>query len=305
MREQRQGERLGALVRRQYGRITWAQLRALDVPHSRIGRWQASGYLTRVLPKVYAVGHTAPSDLADLWAAVLYAGPGAQLSHASGAHHRGLIIYAPEVIHVSTPRVKIKSIPGVIQVHAGRELVLSTHAGIPTTTIAQTVLDLAASEDIKLVRRALAVLDRRGELDLAALDAACGKGRRGTSALREALARHRPELAYTNGALEEAFLYLCESFGVPIPRFNVWMFGFPVDAFWRDHGLVVEVDGGPDHSSAAQRHRDRGKELTLRAHGLSVVRYDWALVTREPGAVAADLLRQLAAASLTRSVALR
>ncbi|MDE3134372.1 MAG: DUF559 domain-containing protein [Acidobacteriota bacterium] len=274
---------------------------ALGVPHSRITRWTKSGYLTRVLPKVYAVGHTAPSRPADLWAAVLYAGPGAMLSHASAAHHRGLIVYPPPVIHVSTPRVKARSIPSVVEVHMGRDLVRGSHEGIPTTTIAQTVLDLAASEDIKLVRRALAVLDRRRELDPRALDAICGKGRRGSSALQEALTKHRPELAYTNGALEEAFLDLCENFDVPIPRFNVWMFGFLVDAFWRDHGLVVEVDGGPDHSSAAQRHSDRTKELTLRAHGLTVARYDWQLVTREPGAVAADLLRQLAAASLTRS----
>lgn len=288
------------MLREQYGRVTWAQLMALGFT-AAAGRWTKTGYLTRVLPRVYAVGHTAPSREADLWAAVLYAGPGAQLSHASGAHHRGLIIYAPDVIHVSTPRGKIRSIPGVIQVHGERELAYATHEGIPTTTIAQTVLDLAATEDIKLVRRALAVLDRRGELDLAALDAVCGKGRRGTSALREALEKHRPELAYTNGPLEEAFLYLCENFGVPIPKFNAWMFGFPVDAFWRDHGLVAEVDGGPDHSSRAQRHKDRSKELTLRAHGLSVVRYDWQLVTLEPGEVAADLLRQLAAASLTRS----
>lgn len=296
-----QGERVAQKVRRQHGRITWAQLLLLGASRSSLHGWIKSGRLTRVLPRVYAVGHTAPSKIADLWTAVLYAGPGAQLSHASGAHHRGLIIYAPSVIHVSTPRVNIKSIPGVIHVHAGRELAWGIHEGIPTTTIAQTVLDLAATEDFKLVRRALAVLDRRGELDLAALDAICGKGRQGTTALRRALEVHRPELAYTNGALEEAFLYLCERFGLPIPRCNLWMFGFPVDAYWPDHGLVVEVDGGPDHSSAAQRHRDRSKELTLRAHGLTVVRYDWTLVTSEPGEVAADLVRQLAAASPTRS----
>ncbi|MGH2902020.1 MAG: hypothetical protein ACRDK7_00265, partial [Solirubrobacteraceae bacterium] len=152
------------------------------------GRWTKTGYLTRVLPRVYAVGHTAPSREADLWAAVLYAGPGAQLCHASGAHHRGLIIYPPDVIHVSTPRSKVKSIPGVIHVHVGRELARATHNGIPTTTVAQTVLDLAAEpREFKLVRRALAVLDYQDALDLRALEEICGKGRPGSRALRKAL----------------------------------------------------------------------------------------------------------------------
>lgn len=288
------GERLAQVVRRQHGRITRAQLLALGVPGSTVGAWSRSGYLTRVLPRVYAVGHTAPDRQADLWAAVLYAGPGAMLSHASAAHHRGLIIHPPREIHVSTPRAKIASIRGVIRVHARRTPARGAHEGIPTTTSAQTVLDLAGSEDLKLVRRALAVLDYRRELDLEALDAVAGRGRPGSCALRAALARHRPELAYTNGELEEAFLYLCERRSLPIPRFNVWMYGFPVDAYWPDHNLIVEVDGRDAHSSRAQLHEDRRKELTLRRHGHRVVRYDWPLVRGASEEVCDDLTRQLA-----------
>jgi hypothetical protein len=253
--------------------------------------WTRSGYLARVLPKVYAVGHTAPSREADLWSAVLYAGPGAMLSHASAAHHRGLIIYAPNEIHVSTPRNKIKSLPGTVKVHPRRELARSSHAGIPATTNAQTVLDLAVDpKNVKLVRRALAVLAYRDELDLDALDAICGKGRAGSSALREALAAHEPELAHTNGELEEAFLYLCERFGLAVPLCNRWMYGFPVDAYWPDINLIVEVDG-IQHSKPGQLRKDRRNELTLREHGHTVVRYDWALVKEASSQVAADLVR--------------
>jgi len=268
----------------------------MGVPSGTVAAWIKNGYLLRVLPRVYAVGHTARSHEADLWAAVLYAGPGAMLSHASAAHHRTLIIYAPHVIHVSTPRKKAKSIPGVVQVHTERHLARSTHDGIPTTTVAQTVLDLAAIEDIKLVRRALSVLDFRQQLDLRALEAVGGKGKRGTTMLRLALKKHQPELAHTNGKLEEHFLELCERFRLPIPRFNVWVHNKLVDAYWPDHGLVVEVDGLNGHSSPAQIRADRRKDLILRSHGLNVVRYDWELVTRAPDEVHADLLRQLAAA---------
>ncbi len=291
MRNFWQEESGGRLVRRQHGRISWSQLMSLGVSSATAHRWARTGQLVRVLPKVYAVGHTAPSREADLWAAVLYAGLGAMLSHASAAHHCGLITYPPEVIHVSTPRVKVRSISGVIQVHGGRELARVLHDGIPVTSIAQTVLDLAASEEAKLVRRALAVLDYRGSLDREALERICGRGRRGSRELREALAVHRPELARTNGELEAAFLSLCERFGLPIPRFNVWLEGFLVDAYWPAHNLVVEVDGRAAHSSPAQLRNDRRRELALRASGRTVVRYDWALVVHAPQDVYADLVR--------------
>src|ERR1700722_2293676 len=99
-------ERFRNLVKRQHGRVTWAQMQALGAPRATVAGWVKSGYLTRVVPKVYAVGHVAPSEMADLWTAVLYAGPGGMLSHESAAHHRGLIIYPPRTIHVSTPRSK-------------------------------------------------------------------------------------------------------------------------------------------------------------------------------------------------------
>lgn len=285
-------ERFRDLVAQQYGRITWAQLKALGASDGTLGTWSRSGYLTRVLPKVYAVGHMAPSREADLWAAVLYAGPGAMLSHASAAHHRCLIIYPPDVIHVSTPREKIKSIKGVLTVHAQRELELSSYQGIPTTTNAQTVLDLAAKRsDFKLVRRALAVLDYRDELDLRQLEAICGKGRAGSRALRSALEVHQPELAHTNGELEDAFLQLCERFGLQVPLCNRWMYGFPVDAYWPEPNLIAEVDGLPSHSKPAQLRRDRRKELTLREHGHRVVRYDWTLVKNASEEVYEDLVR--------------
>jgi hypothetical protein len=286
-----QQEDVVRVVERQHGRITWAQLLALGASRSTLNGWTASGYLTRVLPKVYAVGHTAPSREADLWAAVLYAGPGAMLSHASAAHHRGLIMYAPDAIHVSTPRRKIKSAPGV-RVHANRQLDRGVHLGIPTTTNAQTVLDLAADPGgSKVLRRALAVLEFRDELDFGAIEAICGKGKRGCNALREALKVHQPELAYTNGKLEEAFLYLCERFELAVPVFNRWMYGFPVDAFWPDIDLIAEIDG-KQHQKPGQLRKDRRNELTLREHGHTVVRYDWALVRAASEQVAADLVRQ-------------
>jgi hypothetical protein len=283
------------LVMGQCGRVTWAQLKHLEVPDATISRWTKTGYLTRVVPKVYAVGHDAPNSTADLWTAVLYAGPGAMLSHESDAYHRGLIIYPPRTIHVSTPRAKIRSIPGFVTVHCERRLARVWHNGLPCTTIAQALLDVAATSDPKLVRRALSVLDYRKQLDVDAIEAIAHTGRRGSKALRLALTEYRPQDAHVNGKLEEGFLDFCEAGGIPLPKVNVWVHDIQVDAFWPDRGLVVEMDGDAGHSSRAQRRKDRSNEVKLRAHGLRVVRYDWALLHAEPEAMRSDLLAQLAA----------
>jgi hypothetical protein len=248
-----------------------------------------------VLPCVYALGHCAPSREANLWAAVLYAGPGAMLSHATAAQWLGLIDFPPQVIEVSSPR-KSDPQPG-IRTYGRRRLERQIHNGIPVTSIPQTMLDLAAVADLKLVRKALARLDFRHELDPAALEAICGHGKPGSDALRQALAIHQPRLAHTNSALEDDFLLWCEQWGVPLAQVNVRVHGVLVDAYWPEHGVVVELDGADNHSSPAQIHRDRANELILRGHGLVVLRYDWDLVHAQPKLVYDDLMATLSSGS--------
>lgn len=144
-----------------------------------------------------------------------------------------------------------------------------------------------------MLRRALAVLDYRRELDLAALDALTGRGRAGSAPLRRALEIHQPRLAYANGRFEEDFLLWCERFRIPIPRVNAHVHGVLVDAHWPLDAVVVELDGAGNHSTRAQRRVDKRKELKLREHGITVVRYDWDLLHDEPKRIRSDLTRQL------------
>jgi hypothetical protein len=286
-------ERTAGLARRQQGRITRAQLAQLGIADGTIQSWTGAGYLIRVHPKVYAVGHMAPSRDGELWAALLYGGPGAMLSHATAAHWRGLIDHPPRVIQISTPR-KVASLPKV-RIYGRRVVDRASWRDLPVTSIPQTMLDLAATADLQLVRRALARLDYMKLLNVQALEALCGHGKRGSTELRTALDVHQPRLAHTNGKLEENFLAWCEHWRLPLPLLNVYVHGFEVDAYWPDHALVVELDGYDNHSSRAQLRRDRAKDLKLRGHGLTVLRYDWALVHQQPDAVHAELVAQLRA----------
>lgn len=288
-------ERVRLVAERRAGRVSRTQLIALGVGRRAIASWLRNERLVEVLPRVYGLGHRAPSREGDLWAAVLYAGPGAMLSHATAAHWHGLIEHPPRCIDVSTPRNK-RSPPG-IRVHARRPLHREIHKGIPVTSIPQTMLDLAAGAELKLVRKALARLDYRQRLDVDELESVCGRGKPGSRLLLEALRIHQPRLAHTNGPLEYDFFSWCERWNVPLPLVNVPLHGVLVDAYWPERGVVVELDGGDNHSSRAQIRRDRANELMLRGHGLVVLRYDWALVHTQPKAVYDDLMATLSSGS--------
>jgi hypothetical protein len=284
--------RVRVLAERQRGRVSWAQLVALGIDDSAISRWAASGYLHQELPRVYAVGHRAPSFEADLTAAVLYAGPGAMLSHATALWWCGLLDRQPLRIEVSTPR-RCRS-PRGIKVHGRRDCRRVWHKGLPVTTIEQALLDFAAVAPMNRIRYALANADYLKVLDLDALRASRGSGRAGSVKLGKALERHEPKLARTRSPLERIFLPFCESYGIPLPDdINVWIEGIRVDAVWWNRRLVVELDGRNNHSSWAQIQRDRSNEMRLRGAGLDVVRYGWAQLDDEAELVATDLLRNL------------
>jgi hypothetical protein len=119
----------------------------------------------------------------------------------------------------------------------------------------------------------------------------------GSAALRAALDRHMPQLARSRSVLEERFLALCETHGIPLPEMNAAVCGLTVDALWRAERVIVELDGHRAHGTPARAERDRRRELSLRAARFSVHRYTWQQVTEADRDVAADVIRALARAS--------
>jgi hypothetical protein len=271
MDNQRRKVLLGQMAGRQFGRVTWAQIRGLGVDRATITQWVYQGYLHPQLPRVYAVGHPGRSIESDLAAALLYAGPGAMLSHTTAAWWVGLLDDQPGLIHVTTPR-DVPAQPG-LRVHSRRQTTRVWRRGLPITAVPQTFLDLAAQSPLRTVRRALAKADYAGILNVPAVQAATGVGRPGSARLRAALGDHLPYLARTKSHLEVRFLEICESAGLPMPETNVYVAGWEVDALFREQRIAVEIDGPGNHRSPAQVRRDRKKELALRQRGLTPIRY--------------------------------
>jgi very-short-patch-repair endonuclease len=284
-------ERVSALAARQSGVVARRQLALLDVGGSVVGDWTDAGYLHRRLPGVYAVGHTAPSVEADLTAALLYAGPGAMLSHATGAWWLGLVQRRPGAIQVSTPR-RCRSQPGV-EVRDRRGETRRWHRALPVAPVAHILVDYAATAETDHLQRALAQAEYRGWLDLDLLHSLLGHGRPGSAALRRALRDHEPRLALTESELERRMLALCKRFELPLPECNATIEGLRVDALWREQRVVVEVDGKDAHRTWRQIQHDRDRDLILRAAGYVVLRYGSRQLDRQPAAVAADIAAAL------------
>lgn len=276
---------------RQWGVVARWQLEQCGISSTTISRWAAAGRLHRIYPGVYAVGHRAICTEGRLLAAVLYAGPGAALSHASAAHWWELLPSLPSTTDVTSPRRR-RSLPGV-RVHHLPGFERLMHRGLPVTPVARTLLDFASVAPLDLVRKAVAQADFRRRIDLEAIDAITGVGRPGSARLKEALALHRPEYARTLSPLEDRFLDLCRRHRIPTPQVNVEVCGFKVDMLWRTEHLIVELDGVAGHDTDAQRTRDRHRDLTLRRAGHSVLRYSWHQVALQAAEVAADVRRAL------------
>lgn len=266
-------EGLRQVVEAQHGVVSRAQLAHAGLSGGAISRWLNRGRLHRIHPHVYAVGHTALPLEGRLWGALLFAGAHAVLSHTTAAWIWSVIDDAPRRIHLTSSGPH-SSLPDV-RMHRSRQLDAAEHRGFPVTGVARTLLDLGRVLTAHQLRRALAEADFHGLLDAGEVEAVLRRGRPGSSSLRAALKKHMPQLAMTLSLLEQRFLEVCESAGLPLPEVNSRIGRMRVDAIWRDQMLAVELDGAAAHSGPAAMMRDRRRELALRAEGFRVVRYSW------------------------------
>ncbi len=209
-------------ARRQWGVLSLQQLVSLGYNRMAVSRLTARGYLLRLYPGVYAVGHEPLRVEGRLLAALLHAGDGSALSHTTAAWWWKLIDTAPTTIHLATPN---RPSPAMrLKIHRPRQIEAVRERGLCVTTVERTLLDLASWQRTTL-REALAQADHLNRLDLPPT-ARQLRGQPGGRALRQALDHHLPQLATTESELEVRFLLLVEKAGLPVPEVQVWIEGF-------------------------------------------------------------------------------
>jgi very-short-patch-repair endonuclease len=253
----------------QHGYVTRSQLLNAGVSARAIDRRLESGRLVRIHRGVYAVGHVPPSPYARAMAAVLACGPGAVLSHRAAAALWGLIRW-PATREVTAPTDR--RMPGV-RTHRSRQRTdVTTHYGIPTTTPARTLLDLAGILDRVSLTRAVNDARLRHLMSGNDLDDLLA---RSPGRATRAFARDHPQ-APTRSVFEDAFLAFLDRHRLPRPEVNQRVAGYEVDMLWRPQRLVAELDGRAYHEDFEQ---DRERDADLLAAGLRVVRVTWRRLT--------------------------
>jgi very-short-patch-repair endonuclease len=222
------------------------------------------------------------------------------LSHRSAAALWGMLPAPSTVVHVTVPGRAGRSRRAGLRMHRPRDLRVkdvTQRGGFPVTSMAKTLLDIAATEPDRVVERALDGADTERVLDMVPIDARAprGCGLPGAGRLRRVLDEHLPGTTISRSTYEEAMLALCRRHGLPRPVMNRYVGVWEADFLWPEHQLVVEVQSTKYHATSQRMARGSVKEGELQAAGYLVLHVVDRHIVHEPRCVAelvAGVLRQ-------------
>lgn len=272
----------------QHGRVTLAQLADCGVGRGSVEKAVRSARLHRVFDGVYAFGHVAPSAGGDRMAAVLRCGSQAALGLRSAAVIHGLRKIDPWPIEVVSPTGRGRGVRGI---RAVRSPLPEGHRarvdGIPVTSVARTLADLAHSVTEFDLRAMIREAQYLGTFDL---DATCdASARRPAAMLSSVLDDLRP----TESPLEDLFRSaVLKRYRLPEPDYQHRLPGARLDVRWVRARLAVEIDGG-HHANALTHQTDIARDNALQLGGELVLRYAKPDLTRHHRRTASQIARAL------------
>lgn len=291
--------RLNEVASRQHAVVSRAQLLALGMAVTTIDHRVRAGRLTLLYRGIYRVGPIS-SPRTHLVAAVLACGEGAVVSHCTAGH-----LCAIQRLPGSMPEITIagrrRAGPGGIRLHCVRSFRpedVTIRDGVPTTSVARTLLDLAARLTERELEAALSEALALRIVDRTAIMGVLEGRRRVAGAARLRMLVTDGDPARTRSEAEERFLALIRKAGLNAPAVNSRVGGFEVDFHWQSERLVVEVDGHAYHGNRQKFESDRRRDAALIGGGLRVMRITWRQLRNEPERVLADVVRALARAGV-------
>jgi len=252
--------------------------------------------LHRVFRGTYAVGHSDIGERGRLRAATL-ACADAVVSHRSAGALLGLLDRGPAVIDVIAPPSRGRKIDGIRfhRVRPPRRNEVGTVDGIPCTSPARTLVDLAGTAGDWTLRSCLERAAQRRVLDIPAIEASMDPGRRGNPSLRKLIDEWREAATVARkgklkSPLEARVLPLLLRRDLPAPLLNapveIANGRIEVDFLWPDHRLVVEADSRDFHGTDLAFERDRWRDRELFRVGYNTLRVTNHQAEREAAAVA-------------------
>jgi hypothetical protein len=295
--------RLRELARFQAGMVNRRQAMQAGMSRSSITAKVTSGRWRLIHLGVYATFTGPMTRDAALWAALLYAGKGAQLSHETAAEILRLTDQRSALIHVTIPAERrVRPLRGVV-IHRSSYLDAGWRfaRGVPPHTMTEEAIT-------DLVDAAAIFDDAVGWVTAGFQRNLAGEARlRQVMGARKKL-RWRDRLdeiismaaAGTHSPLEYRYDRDVErAHGLPAARRQVPYVkadgtrGYR-DRYYDKYGLIVELDGQRFHGED-RSDRDRRRDNNAVATTGATLRYGWDDVTRTPCETAAQLFAALRA----------
>ncbi len=243
-----------ALAETQGGHVSREQLHALCLSNDAIKHLIKRGLLIRVHRGVYAVGHLPRLPLARAHAALLAVGDRSALGLDSAGTYWGVHPAWRFPLEVVTP---LDRRPKGIRVHnittlARADIHVDPQSRVRVTSAARTALDLTPRLSDRLANRMVRDLRIRRKLTRAELRSIIVRNPKhpGTGRLKLILLGSQREP--TRSELEDAYMRIVRRHNLPVPEINRHVLGYRVDFLYREHKLIVEVDGYDAHSDPQQ-----------------------------------------------------
>ena len=287
------GRRLGGIK-------TAAELKAEGNSTAQITNLTRRGTLIRVRYGVYAKSDLAAQVLlsqagAQALAAagqLLAAGPGAVASHETAAAIHGMELFTRDdkQVTLTRPPGRNRSSRAGARIHSAQ--LPASHVtvkyGVPVTTPARTVIDLARKLDFRAgVVAADSALHHKlvTRAELHEVIAACRRW--------PWITRAADVVAFADGLAESVLESLARvvfrDCSLPPPELQVWVGGAEVagrvDFLWRQFRTVAEVDGRMKYSDPSRAVKQLERDRQLRDAGYEVVHFGWQHITENPGYV--------------------
>lgn len=272
---------MARLASNQWGIVDLDELRRCGLTSKAVMARVRAGHLHPLYARVFAVGHTNLPEQGRILAAVKACGARSFASlHAAGELSGRIVRLGDRRPDVTVLGATTRRHPG-IRVHRTTRLdprdVTRIH-GIPATTPARTLVDLAGVLTHTQLRRATREAQAQRLVALPQLVETLARLRpcRGAANLAKILATGP---APTRSELEDVVLDLILRGGIAHPAVNVPLTiggrRIVPDFRWPEQRLVVEADGAQWHDGELAREDDAERQALLEAAGERVVRVRW------------------------------
>jgi hypothetical protein len=226
---------------------------------------------------------------ATYMAAVLACGEGSAVSRQAAAALLGLIRPA-RIPNPDVTAPKERQVRGIATHWQRSDLWrdVTTWKGIPVTTPARTLVDLAEAFSLDQLSRAMHQADVLHHTTPDHVEAVLQRRptTKGAAKLREVIHGDQGRIL---SKLERAFIRLLKANHLPLPTTNRPAGGRFVDCRWPELKLTVELDSYRYHRSRHAWEQDRLRERQAYARGDQFRRYTWGDVVEHPRPTVSEL----------------